>query len=85
MGLVSVGIAVWYTGRPTKSPQDMLLRLIVFCLTVFTSVWALDGVLAYRTDLLLPEERAALFATVKDTTGYLLAFYFGTKINKNEN
>ena len=83
VALIFIGVCVWLVIQQTKSliSQDKILFLLIMLTTLLTGVWVSDKIIAFRIQLLTPEESKEIFEIIRNMIATVLGYYFGTKGN----
>jgi len=63
--------------------QEILVKFILLIFTAMVSVWVVDKVIAFKINLLTPEQNNHLFDLIKTLVLMIFSYYFGTKNTKN--
>ncbi len=86
LAVVFIGFCLWMVIRQTKTliAQDKVLFLLIFLVTLLSSIWSVDKIVAHRIELLTPEESKSIFEIIRNIVVLVLGYYFGTKKDKNE-
>jgi len=64
--------------------EEKILFLLVFLVTLFATVWAVDNVIAIRMELLSEKETDMILKNLENTISLVLGFYMGSKRQKEQ-
>ena len=67
-----------------NSTQDILVKFILLIFTALVGVWVCDKVIAFKINLLSPEQNNALFDLIKTLVISIFSYYFGSKNAKKD-
>ncbi len=81
VALLFICAIIWFVIHHTKSliATDKILFMLVFLVASFTAVWIVDRVVAFKIQLLTPEESKAIFEIDRNIIAIVLGYYFGSK------
>jgi hypothetical protein len=66
-------------------PQDKILFMLIFLLSLVSCVWAVDKCVAIHTEILTTQESDSVFEIIKSIVFTILGYYFATKNTPNQN
>jgi len=80
MGIGIIGGAVYGVHRLFASAtQEILVRFILLVFTALVALFIVDKLIAFRINLITPEQSDELFDLIKTLILMIFSYYFGTK------
>lgn len=68
-----------------QNTQEILVRFILVVFTALVSLFIVDKTVAWKINLLAPEQNRELFDLIKTLILMIFSYYFGTKESKQNN
>jgi hypothetical protein len=85
LGIVIISAALYFVNKLfANDTQEILVRFILLVFTAMVGVWVVDKIVAFKINLLSPEQNDELFDLIKTLVLMIFSYYFGTKNTKNE-
>jgi phosphate starvation-inducible membrane PsiE len=68
-----------------QNTQEILVRFILVVFTALVALFIVDKTVAWKINLLAPEQNRELFDLIKTLILMIFSYYFGTKESKQNN
>ncbi len=79
LALAFIALSVWYVSKKLASekPQEKLIDFVLTILAALVALFIVDKTLAFKVQLLTPEQSNSLFSLIKDSSLMIFAYFFG--------
>lgn len=85
LSIAFIGGALYFVHKLfANNTQEVLVKFILLVFTALVGVYVVDKIIAFKINLLNPEQDAQLFDLIKTLVLMIFSYYFGTK-NTKEN
>lgn len=85
MALAFISGSVYFVYKLfAQSTQEILVRFILIIFTALVALFIVDKTIAWRVNLLAPEQNKDLFELIKTLILMIFSYYFGTKENSTK-
>ncbi len=85
LSLIFISISLYYVHKLfANNTQEVLVKFILLVFTALVGVYVVDKVIAFKINLLDPEQDKQLFDLIKTLTLMIFSYYFGTRNNSNQ-
>lgn len=79
-GLAFIILSIYFISRVlVNQSQEILVKFILLIFTSLVALFIVDKVIAFKINLLEPEQNAQLFDLIKTLVLMVFSYYFGTK------
>jgi hypothetical protein len=86
LGIFMIAGAVWFVNRLfVHSTQEILVRFILLIFTALVALFIVDKLVAWKVELLPPDQNRELFDLIKTLVLMIFSYYFGTRVDKKGN
>lgn len=83
MALLFIMGSVYFTYKLfAQGTQEILVRFILMIFTALVALFIVDKTIAWKVNLISPEQNKELFDLIKTLVLMIFSYYFGTKENK---
>ena len=82
LGFISASVYFVYK-LFAQSTQEILVRFILVIFTALVALFIVDKTIAWKINLLAPEQNRELFDLIKTLILMIFSYYFGTKESTN--
>ncbi len=79
--IVGIMFFVVHYTKPLIAEQRILF-LLIFLITLLSSTWVIDKIIAFKIQLLHEEESKRIFDMIETVVTLTLGYYLGTKKNE---
>ena len=84
-GLAFIILSIYFISRVlVNQSQEILVKFILLIFTSLVALFIVDKVIAFKINLLEPEQNAQLFDLIKTLVLMVFSYYFGTKSVDNK-
>lgn len=84
-GLAFIILSIYFISRVlVNQSQEILVKFILLIFTSLVALFIIDKVIAFKINLLEPEQNAQLFDLIKTLVLMVFSYYFGTKSVDNK-
>lgn len=84
-GLAFIILSIYFISRVlVNQSQEILVKFILLIFTSLVALFIVDKIIAFKINLLEPEQNAQLFDLIKTLVLMVFSYYFGTKSVDNK-
>ena len=84
-GLAFIILSIYFISRVlVNQSQEILVKFILLIFTSLVALFIVDKVIAFKINLLEPQQNAQLFDLIKSLVLMVFSYYFGTKSVDNK-
>lgn len=84
-GLAFIILSIYFISRVlVNQSQEILVKFILLIFTSLVALFIVDKVIAFKINLLEPQQNAQLFDLIKTLVLMVFSYYFGTKSVDNK-
>ena len=84
-GLAFIILSIYFISRVlVNQSQEIIVKFIMLIFTSLVALFIVDKVIAFKINLLEPQQNAQLFDLIKSLVLMVFSYYFGTKSVDNK-